>query len=255
MAHLVTTSTLVNAWVRAVRHVVANGPTLNLVLEVALPNQHGGDRTVSRRIDQLLLEAGQMPSHTVAETLFPAVEYRRHGRRGVFDVYPEEIYPAIQRHQKVTWGTYAYRLVRRKCADGSEFNPLDRILHAMTQELHSRTTMRSRYELGISDVNFDLPIYDQSIDGTRRRGAPCLSHLSFKLLGGAVHLTAFYRSHDYTFKAYGNLLGLARLQAFVATETQQQMGTLTVHSSYAYYADGHKKALRSCIRDVERLLD
>lgn len=250
MAHLITTETLVDAWVGGALHVLAQGPTLNLLLEVTSPDQRGGDRKVARRIDQFLIGAKEMPSHTVAETIFPAVAYRHHGIAGVFDVYPEEMYPAIKGHRKIQWGTYAYRLVRRKRTGGQTFNPLERIMDAMRQELALRGPKRSRYELGVSDINFDLPIYDQSTDGARRMGAPCLSHLSFKLLGGAVHLTAIYRSHDYSVKVFGNLLGLARLLACVATETAQQMGTLTVHSSYAY-ANRHRRALRSCIEDVQ----
>lgn len=253
MAHLVATDTLVDAWIGGALHILENGPTLNLLLDVTSPDRVGASRFVSERIDQFLLDAKEVPSHTVAETIFPALEYRRHGIRGVFDVYPDEIYPEIKRHPKIRWGTYAYRIVRRKRIGGQTFNPLKRIVDTMRQELASHATMPSRYELGISDVNFDLPIYGQSADGTRRIGAPCLSHLSFKLLGGAVHLTAFYRSHDYSFKVYGNLLGLARLQAGVATETEQRMGTLAVHSSYAY-ANRQKRALRSCIEDVQSAL-
>ena len=50
-------------------------------------------------------------------------------------------------------------------------------------------------------------------NGTRRMGGPCLSHLSFKLFDGAVHLTTLYRSHDYGYKVPGNLLGLASVLA------------------------------------------
>lgn len=251
MAHVVTTRTLVDAWTQGALHVLDEGPTLNLLLEVTSPNQCGADRSASRRIDQFLIDAGEMPSHTVAETIFPALEYRRHGIRGVYEVYPEKVYPAIEPHPKVRWGTYAYRLVRRRRVDGGEFNPLKCIVDSMRQEHNSRATMPSRYELGVSNIDLDLPMYDQSKDGTRRMGAPCLSHLSFKLLGGTVHLTAFYRSHDYACKAYGNLLGLARLQACVSAETGGQMGTLTVVSSYAY-ANRYKRALRSCLKDIQR---
>ena len=56
--------------------------------------------------------------HTVAETIFPAVEYRDRGIEGVLEFYPEKVYRAIKRHPSITWGTYAYRLVRRRDADG-----------------------------------------------------------------------------------------------------------------------------------------
>lgn len=249
MAHLITAATLLDAWIQGALYVLDNDPALNLTLEVASPGRIGGDHATSRRIDQYLRAEKAVPSHTVADTIFPSVAYRRHGLRGVFEVYPNEIYPLIKRG----WGTYAYRMVRREKLDGQVFNPLACIVEEIRRELERRPSMRSRYDLGLLDLNLDLPIYDQSIDGRRRRGSPCLVHLSFKLFPDALHLVAFYRSHDYSYKAFGNLLGLARLQACVATATQQQVGTLAVHSSYAQVLGG-KQALQSCIDDIRSAL-
>ena len=250
MSHLIEAENLLDAWIHGARHVLESGPLLNLSLEVTSPDRRGGDGIVATRIDRFLKEAGQMPVHTVAETIFPATEYRRHGIRGVLDVYPNQIYPKIKPHPQVQWGTYAHRLVRRQTSTGIEINPLERLIDALKQELSSRTTMRSRYELGLVDLNLDIPIHNQSTDSKRRMGAPCLSHLSFKLFENAVHLTAFYRSHDYSFKVFGNLLGLARLLACVASEIDQQVGTLVVHSSYAMIR-GRRRELRACIRDIQ----
>ncbi len=46
-------------------------------------------------------------------------------------------------------------------------------------------------------------------------------------------LTAQYRNHFYIEKLLGNLIGLGRLMAFVARETQLQVGPLTVISTHA----------------------
>ena len=94
-----------------------------------------------------------------------------------------------------------------------------------------------------------MPLYSPAQDETRRMGGPCLSHLSFKLFQEAVHLTALYRSHDYSYKAPGNLLGLARLQACVAHEVDRSIGSLTIHSSYAYLK-GSKGAMRSLLKNL-----
>ena len=249
MAYLITAENLLDAWTRGALHVLKSGPMLNLSLEITWPHRRGGDSTIATRIDRFLEEAGQMPIHTVAETIFPAAEYRRHGIEGVFEVYPNQIYPNIKRHPRVRWGTYAYRLVRRKDTNGDEFNPLENVIDAVKKELDRHGPMSSRYELGL----LDIPIYDQIADGKRRMGAPCLSHLSFKLFDNAVHLVAFYRSHDYSYKVFGNLLGLARLLASVASETRQQMGTLVVHSSYAWIGSPKRK-LQACIQDVQNSL-
>ena len=128
----------------------------------------------------------------------------------LLDFYPENVYPAIKKHPSIRWGTYAYRLVRRRVANGKHINPLQQMIEKMQSEITNAGPKRSCYELGVAEGEYDVPLHSPADDGARRMGGPCLSHLSFKLLDGAVHLTAFYRSHDYRYKVPGNLLGLAR---------------------------------------------
>lgn len=64
-------------------------------------------------------------------------------------------------------------------------------------------------------------------------------------------MIALYRSHDYRYKVPGNLLGLARLQGCVVREVGGSVGSLTVHSSYAYL-NGSKAAMRSLLRDLRQ---
>ena len=67
-------------------------------------------------------------------------------------------------------------------------------------------------------------------------GGQCLSFLSFHLLPGTTKtltLTAQYRNHYYVEKLLGNLIGLGRLMAFIAKETDLNMGALTVISTRA----------------------
>ena len=59
-------------------------------------------------------------------------------------------------------------------------------------------------------------------------GGPCLSFLSFKLHPeNGLMLTAMYRNHTYITRCLGNLIGLGRLQAFVAKEAGVKLGSLT----------------------------
>ena len=85
---------------------------------------------------------------------------------------------------------------------------------------------------------FDLATYDDNDDRGDRMGGPCLSHLSFKVINDSVHLAAMYRSHYYMHRAYGNLLGLARLQAFVAEQVELSPGPLVCHSTMAVLEHG-----------------
>jgi hypothetical protein len=46
-------------------------------------------------------------------------------------------------------------------------------------------------------------------------------------------LTAMYRNHYYITRLLGNLIGLGRLQAFVAEQAGVPLGSLTVISTHA----------------------
>ena len=254
MAKLIEADTRLEAWMAAAELLLASGPTLNLVLMIRSPASDGRFQAANLHVDKFLTNEQQLTMHTVAETIFPGYEYRKRGLRGVFEAYPDELYPAIKKHPKISWGTYAYRLVRRQKANGEYMNPLKQMIEKMQMELARRGTKRSCYELGVAEDEYDLPLYNTVEDGTRHMGGPCLSHLSFKLFDGAIHLTALYRSHDYRHKVQGNLLGLARLQACVARETEQRLGSLVVHSSYAFLG-GAKTRVRTLLQDIQTITE
>ena len=106
MAKLLEANTRLDAWMQGVEHLLKHERVLNLILAIESPTRGGSNTT----IDQFLANEDQSPMHTVAETLFPGVEYTRRGLPGVLDFYPEEVYPAIEKHPSLQWGTYAYRL-------------------------------------------------------------------------------------------------------------------------------------------------
>ena len=218
---------------------------LNVILAISAPASEGPDeRRAWKRLNEFYAEQKQPqpPLHTVAETIFPAWEYRHRGLSGVLDTYEQE-YQLLKAGRPQGWGVYAHRLVRRmrQVVEGGplvEVRPLEVLIKKMQDERMKMRKgsggFRSCYELGVAEGEYDLPLYDAASDGGLRRGGPCLSHLSFKLWEEAVYLTAVYRSHDYRNKVPGNLLGLARLQACVAHEVGATIGALVVHSTYAY---------------------
>ena len=249
MVTLIPAATRLEAWMRGTEYLLARDSALNLVLAIEFPSHCPNHDAATERIDEFLSAEDQIPIHSVAETIFPGFEYKRRGLRGVFETYPQQAYPSIKRHPSIRWGTYAHRLVRREGAAGKQINPLKQMIDKMNDELATPRPKKSCYEIGIAEGEYDLPLHSPLRDGTRRLGGPCLSHLSFKLFDGAVHLTALYRSHDYGYKVPGNLLGLARLQSCVARETRQRIGGLVVHSSYALLS-GSKTRLRTLLSDL-----
>jgi hypothetical protein len=209
-----------------------------MVLEIRNP---GGttvaDKVIDARVDALLRVAGVLPLNSVAETIFPAKEYRLHGAKGVYDVYPETVFPKIR--PLLNWGTYAQRLLRRRGRDGKPMNPLKICVEKMKGQLaKEKGAKRNCYELSLnedeSDEPLELAIYTAVNDQKPTFGRPCLSHISLKITrDGKLNLSALYRSHYYVERALGNLLGLARLQDFICKQTGLAAGTLVCLATYA----------------------
>jgi len=239
--------TRTDAWAQTVEHLLRQDEEydFDIVLEIKNPLQsNNAVSNAEAEVDSFLRAANLAPLHTVAETIFPAWEYRAHGIDGVYKTYPEEIFPRLMRHNDFNWGTYAHRLLRGTDTK-KNFNPLRKCVEKLKDEAGKLGPKRACFEIGLSVPSIDLPLYDANKDGAKRRGLPCLSHLSFKLAPGKrLLLTAMYRSHDYTQKALGNLLGLARLQAFVAEQAELEVGPLVCHSTYAWLDKGTGRGLK-----------
>lgn len=238
MTILILERNIVGVWVKAMQHLFASDrhEDFNLILEVEAPTEiDAADRKVGAHVNRFLTAHGAQALHTVANTIFPNDIYQRYGRQGVFENYPDHVYPRLQKCSKNSWGTYFHRMVRRTGSDGKAINPLGNLVARLQTEIggggHPK---RARYELNLVDPFLDLVTADPTLPGdTKAMGGPCLSHLSFKLRSGSVALTAFYRSHYYVERALGNLLGLSNLQQFVAKECGLPPGPLTCISSMA----------------------
>lgn len=253
MTKFFSAPTRLEAWLQAAEYLVEVEHDLNVILSIASPGSDGAvAHSAHSLIDALYAAESEYSLHTVAETIFPGWEYRHRGLRGIFDTYAQE-YAVLENGDRGRWGTYAHRLMSRRTATGETVNPLKVLIQKMCDENQQRGPKRACYEMGIAEGEYDTPLYNSVDDQVFRRGGPCLSHLSFKLYDGQVHLTAIYRSHDYRYKAPGNLLGLARLQACVAKEVGVPIGTLVVHSTYAFLGGG-KRALKKLLVDVRGLL-
>ena len=63
---------------------------------------------------------------------------------------------------------------------------------------------------------------------------PCLMVVDFLIRNEALHLTAFFRSHDFGQAWVENVYGLWRLQDYIAGEVYAEVGSLSTFSTSAH---------------------
>lgn len=241
---LIRGNTAPAVWLAAAEHVLAQkkGVDFDVILHIAEPTVlTTEDKQVYQAVDEFLTSHGAFSVHTVAETIFPLDEYLRHGAGGVFKDYPGKIRTIQKGRKDGNWGSYAYRILRQKDADGTVFNPLKE----MVQKIKSHGKYCASFEQNPGYlINEDEPfedeirIYNAATDRRRLYGGPCLSHLSIKVHDGHLRFNATYRSHYYVRRLLGNLVGLGRLQYFLARETGLKVGGLTINSTFARFDSG-----------------
>jgi thymidylate synthase len=108
-------------------------------------------------------------------------------------------------------------------ADGvPPYDQLTETVEKLRQQRGGRS-LSSQYEISIWRPG-DLP---------RGMGFPCLAHLSLHRTDGQLHLTGYYRNQYLVERAYGNYLGLAGLQQYLATAAELALGELVVIAGHA----------------------
>jgi hypothetical protein len=237
----------VETWRDAVRAVdAAPGHEAHNVV-MTIQNPTSGAQLADERVALVedFLQPYEKSLRTIANTIFPMSLYRRHGAPEFFEAFHERVLPTVRRNYKWS-GYYFERMTDWPGAPNG--NPLWDIV------------TRMRDPKVRSNNKFELALFDPARDVSRAPyGGQCLSFLSFKLLPGdpkTVALTAFYRNHYYIEKLLGNLIGLGQLMSFVASETGQNVGPLTVISSHAVIDLPGKNGGKSSTRaDVKALLD
>lgn len=243
---------VVDVWLQGVTYLLEEVGSpyeeLDIYLKVSDPLKLSPtDRKIYDLVDAFLTENDRAQSiHTVAETIFPYSYYRRLGMKGVLEQYADDMEEIWKGRSDSSWGCYAYRMLRRKDANGKNYNPLKhKIAH-----LKKHKIKRACFELDAGDPDMtgealdfdaidrdpscDLATYDDRIDRTKTFGnLPCMSYLSMTVFGGALHLNATYRRHYYIERLLGNLVGLGRLQYALARETNLARGGITINSTLA----------------------
>ncbi len=241
-----------NAWLAASRavHSLPRHEGHHIVIDVDDPVcMSDQDRTVVAVLDDYLRthSGNGFLVQTVANTIFPQAIYEEHGHPDFYQVYIEKIFPRLKRSSQ-DWGRYFERMIAYPSPNGT-INLLEDLVAKMKKNVCKESTYRNIYE---------LPIYNPLKDSSGSpRGGQCLSYLSFKLdKDNHLLLSAIYRNHYYTEKLLGNLIGLGRLMAFVASEANVSVGSLSILSTHAEVdtAGANQSELKTLHANCEKIV-
>jgi hypothetical protein len=247
-------SSLTRAWIAGTEQLMhVGGEAFSLVVSIADPSEPTGtEADVRRYLDKVLTNAKLQDTQTVANTIFPVALAKGRSASKLYDTYSNKTFSVLRRFAPNRRGTYFLRMIKRDSQRHPKVvsrNPLDEVISKMRGELE-----RGK---GILRCAYELAVYDPLDDASIRMGFPCLSHVSLKLDPdhGRLHLTALYRNQQYIERAYGNFLGLARLQAFIAQETGLKVGELVCHATHAEVDHLGKKAVTDLMSKCRGILD
>lgn len=221
-------------WLAAISSIADAKEGYNVVIDIDSPTDYDElDNDAITMVDQFLREHGKNPISTVANTIFPQALYERHGVPDFYDKYLEG-YDRLSETKR--WGRYFERMTRHSKLDGTTYNPLQDLIEKIKTQVNGERCFKSAYELAV---------YDPLLDGRTLRGGQCLSFLSFKVHPEkGLMLTAMYRNHAYITRCLGNLVGLGRLQSFIAKEADIDVGSLTCISTHAELDTGEGWGVR-----------
>jgi hypothetical protein len=189
------------------------------------------DPNLRDALDACLEETGNQMVDKVAKSIFPHPLWRRAkgDRHKLYADYLENLpdYVAME-SAKNSYGLYFARLIgygiNHKTGEAVAYldgklkqggNQLEYIINACKPKAQRMALQASIYD----------PVRDQS---EARRPFPCLQHIAFApdFARRTLTLSAFYALQLLFIKGYGNWLGLFRLGAFVASQTNLRFDRL-----------------------------
>lgn len=266
---LIKGDTIPEVWLKAVRFLSKQKGRefFDLILHIKKPTvANKADKSTIEKAEAFLKKYNGIPVSTVAETIFPMSYYKRGGKKAVYEDYVEDITKirSGRDDEHNGWGLYALRMINITLPNGQPFNQLERVIEKVgfkvkyqsCFEVNASEELRRNYIEDETD-SADLSIFDPSTDAGRYYGGPCLSHVSFKRdkKVDQMRLNATYRSHFYIQRALGNLIGLSNLLLFIAKETGQNIGPLTINATYAKLDIGSDNKGKWTTKNVIDLMD
>ena len=214
------------AWSRAYLHALSHRSKVlpPLIISINTAGQSGApteDQAVRENLDRVLFERDAVSVEDTACTVFPQRLWStsRGDRKRLFQLHRNGANPVDgESSPGPSDQSHCFeRLVNFGDAAAS-VNQLESILSSYERDPFVRS---STFHAGIFD-----PARDQAHAGSNR--FPSVQHVTFLPAGNDLAVNAFYVRQQFPFRAYGDLLGLARLGAFMAAEMKLRLGQLNV---------------------------
>jgi thymidylate synthase len=243
----IATNTISSAWLHAVKQLYGTPgeKAVHLMLRIADPTQD--DLAVQSAAQGLIddwNDRHKPKDHkydvlSTRNTMFPASWAARCTEPEDLAKYYRARYWRLRKHDSNNkYGTYFGRLVAypRDTKHGGGADQLTTLVAKLRQELKIRGPKSSRYEVNIFSERYD----------TNAMSFPCLAHLSFHLHERRLHQQAVYRNEYLVGRAYGNYLGLAQLQAYIAKACGVEVGEFLVTIGHVEL-DGRRGAIKDML--------
>lgn len=225
-ARYIETTNLSQGWIGACQALLdyRGGEANHLVVRMAEPLPE--NPVIRAAVDDFAALARVQEIAEVRNTIFPAELAADFADPQELEEEYFDAYEVIRRFSPQ--GTYFGRMCRYPHPDGHTTRQLRNLVAKLTKA-RAGTRWRATYQLNI---------YAEHKDANKKRGNfPCLAHVGFQLGGDGkpnrLDCVALYRNQDMVLKGYGNYLGLAQLQEYLARATDFEPGELMVIAGHA----------------------
>ncbi|MPV35972.1 thymidylate synthase family protein [Georgenia subflava] len=244
---------LSDAWVQVLAAVNAEprGTATHALVSISAP-QEGAHMGVSHVVDSVLRDEDKHGVITVANTIFPSALYNDPGfdwsaelsdeEAALLDTAARELYvayldslPTLQRVYANQSGTYFARMISWPGKTATGTNQLATRIEALRGERRQRRKTSNFSDIALAGEvdGAGGGLEEYAVSDNRTRGFPCLVHIDISVREGALAILGVYRHWHLITRGYGNLIGLARLQAFLCQQTGFAPGELAVVAGHA----------------------
>jgi thymidylate synthase len=241
---------LSSGWLGAVGFLVEQPDKKAVHLLVRILDPTHEDSAVQQAVQELIDERNRGRSEkrrlpdieTTRNTIFPASWAARYPEPGDLATHYRERYTkdGLRGFPANRDGTYFGRIVSypRSDADTVEesADQLTETVRKLRVELATGQAKSSRYEINIYNERHDRS----------PMSFPCLAHVSVHLHEHALHMQAIYRNEYLLERGYGNFLGLAELQQYIAAAVDLPVGELLMTIGHAEL-DAPKTSIRTLV--------